>query len=72
MCNGPKSYLKDVWNVLDFCIVLVSLVMLTGIEVSRFGIRIPSPLSPWRMDATAHLSLPIVACDCSLTVEPLV
>ena len=31
VCNGKRSYLRDPWNVLDFCIVVISVVVLLGI-----------------------------------------
>ena len=48
VCNGPRSYLRDAWNILDFCIVLVSLVMLTGIDAVK-PLRILRALRPLRL-----------------------
>ena len=35
--NGKRSYLRDPWNVLDFSILLISLVMLLGIPQAVRG-----------------------------------
>ncbi|KAL1524565.1 hypothetical protein AB1Y20_019455 [Prymnesium parvum] len=46
--NGPKSYLRDPWNVLDFIIVLGSLAAVLGLE-SMKPLRILRALRPLRL-----------------------
>lgn len=29
ICNGPKSYMRKFWNILDFCVVLIAIVSLS-------------------------------------------
>ena len=48
VCNGKRSYLRDAWNILDFCIVLVSLVMLLGIPQLK-PLRVLRALRPLRL-----------------------
>ena len=31
VCNGKTSYLRDYWNILDFGVVVVSLLLLLGL-----------------------------------------
>ena len=46
-CNGPDSYLRDPWNILDFGIVCVSLAMLLGIpQVALPRVVAVSPTTP--------------------------
>lgn len=39
MCNGKRSYLRDAWNVLDFIIVLFSLISL-GVDADLSVIKV--------------------------------
>jgi hypothetical protein len=50
--NGPKSYLRSGWNMLDFCIVLFSSLSLavTNVDLSLFKVaRLLRILRPLRV-----------------------
>lgn len=57
LCNGSGSYLKDSWNILDFVIVVVSILMLLGdlqiplgVDVKVFRVlRVARVFRPLRM-----------------------
>ena len=52
LLNGNKSYLKNSWNVIDFMIVVISLVslFLTGIDLSVIKVlRLARLLRPLRV-----------------------
>ena len=48
VCNGRHSYLRDAWNVLDFAIVCVSVLLLLGIPQFK-PLRILRVLRPLRL-----------------------
>ena len=52
VCNGRRSYLRDAWNILDFGIVLVTLVTLVGAEALK-PLRILRALRPLRLISRA-------------------
>ena len=52
-CNGDKSYILQAWNILDFCIVMISILGLLANLVPAFGklksLRILRVLRPLRL-----------------------
>ena len=67
--NGKRSYLRDPWNVLDLCIVLVSLVSLLG-DPHLKPLRVLRALRPLRL--VARFSGMRVAIELLLKAMPRV
>ena len=40
LCNGKQSYLKNSWNVMDFVIVLISLVSLIPMDMNLSVLKV--------------------------------
>ena len=56
LLNGPGSYLRDNWNILDFVIVVVSILMLIG-DVA--GDALPFDVKVFRVLRVARVFRPL-------------